>query len=73
MKTELRALEEIKPYEKNPGINDGAVEAVARSISEFGKMRSEINSMRLLSERKLGQRTLVACLMTSSVFSRQLP
>jgi hypothetical protein len=36
MKIELRALAEIKPYEKNPRLNDDAVEAVARSIGEFG-------------------------------------
>ncbi|UCC30997.1 MAG: ParB N-terminal domain-containing protein [Phycisphaerales bacterium] len=36
MKIELRPLAEIKPYEKNPRINDAAVEAVARSIREFG-------------------------------------
>ncbi|MCK6486643.1 MAG: ParB N-terminal domain-containing protein [Phycisphaerae bacterium] len=36
MKIELRPLAEIKPYEKNPRINDGAVDAVAASIREFG-------------------------------------
>jgi DNA modification methylase len=36
MNIELRPLAEIKPYEKNPRINDAAVEAVARSIEEFG-------------------------------------
>lgn len=36
MNIELRHLSEIKPYEKNPRINDAAVEAVARSIREFG-------------------------------------
>ncbi|MFH1109480.1 MAG: DNA modification methylase [Planctomycetota bacterium] len=36
MKIESRPLAEIKPYEKNPRINDAAVEAVARSIREFG-------------------------------------
>jgi len=36
MKIELRPLAEIKPYEKNPRLNDAAVEAVARSIREFG-------------------------------------
>src|SRR3990172_4884381 len=36
MKIELRPLAEIKPYERNPRINDAAVEAVARSIREFG-------------------------------------
>ena len=36
MNIELRLLAEIKPYEKNPRSNDNAVEAVARSIREFG-------------------------------------
>jgi DNA modification methylase len=36
MKIELRALAEIKPYEKNPRINDAAVDAVAESIRRFG-------------------------------------
>lgn len=36
MKIEQWALSRIKPYDKNPRINDGAVEAVANSIREFG-------------------------------------
>ena len=36
MNIELRPLAEIKPYEKNPRINDAAVASVARSIEEFG-------------------------------------
>jgi len=36
MQIEMRKLSEIKPYEKNPRQNDGAVDAVARSIQEFG-------------------------------------
>lgn len=36
MNIELRPLAEIRPYEKNPRLNDNAVEAVARSIREFG-------------------------------------
>jgi len=36
MQVEMRKLGEIKPYEKNPRQNDGAVDAVARSIREFG-------------------------------------
>lgn len=36
MKIEQWALSRTKPYEKNPRINDGAVEAVANSIREFG-------------------------------------
>jgi hypothetical protein len=36
MKVELRKVSDIKPYDKNPRDNDGAVEAVARSIREYG-------------------------------------
>jgi len=36
MKVEMRNIDEVKPYEQNPRVNDAAVEAVARSIREFG-------------------------------------
>ena len=36
MKIEHRKLDEIRPYENNPRINDQAVDAVARSLEEFG-------------------------------------
>ena len=36
LNVELRPLAEIKPYEKNPRINDAAVDAVAESIRRFG-------------------------------------
>ena len=36
MKIELRDIREIHPYEKNPRINDKAVDAVAASLKEFG-------------------------------------
>src|SRR5436190_9591374 len=36
MKIEMRPLSSIRPYEQNPRINDAAVDAVARSIKEFG-------------------------------------
>lgn len=36
MQIEDRSVELVVPYEKNPRANDGAVEAVARSIKEFG-------------------------------------
>ena len=29
-------ITDIRPYEKNPRHNDGALEAAARSIKEFG-------------------------------------
>jgi ParB-like chromosome segregation protein Spo0J len=36
MKVEMRDVDTIKPYPGNPRINDGAVDAVAKSIEEFG-------------------------------------
>ena len=36
MEIKMIKVEEIKPYEKNPRINDEAVEYVANSIKEFG-------------------------------------
>jgi DNA modification methylase len=36
MTIEMRGLDEIRPYEQNPRDNDSAVDAVARSIREYG-------------------------------------
>ncbi len=36
MRIEQRAVDSIQPYERNPRDNDAAVDAVARSIQEFG-------------------------------------
>ena len=36
MDVELRSIDSIRPYDKNPRQNDGAVDAVAKSIQEFG-------------------------------------
>src|SRR5205809_2575984 len=36
MNIEMRPLSSIRPYEKNPRLNDAAVDAVAASIKEFG-------------------------------------
>ena len=36
MKVEQWPIERVKPYENNPRVNDGAVDAVATSIREFG-------------------------------------
>ena len=33
---ELRKIDDIRPYERNPRINDPAVDAVAASLEEFG-------------------------------------
>jgi len=36
VKVELRDIQSVRPYEQNPRINDAAVEAVAKSLREFG-------------------------------------
>jgi len=36
MNVELRSIDDIRPYEANPRINDAAVDAVAASLAEFG-------------------------------------
>ena len=36
MQIELRPVDSIRPYDNNPRLNDQAVEAVAKSIREFG-------------------------------------
>jgi hypothetical protein len=36
MRVELWSAKRVKPYEKNPRLNDDAVDAVAQSIREFG-------------------------------------
>jgi ParB-like chromosome segregation protein Spo0J len=36
MQVELRAVDDVKPYDRNPRLNDPAVDAVARSITEYG-------------------------------------
>ena len=33
---EMRPIESIQPYERNPRFNDAAVDAVAASIQQFG-------------------------------------
>jgi hypothetical protein len=36
MQVQLRDIRSIKPYDNNPRLNDAAVDAVAKSIQEFG-------------------------------------
>jgi ParB-like chromosome segregation protein Spo0J len=36
MQIELRDITAVQPYDRNPRINDGAVDAVAASLREFG-------------------------------------
>ena len=63
MKIEMRSVDSITPYERNPRQNDGAVDAVADSIREFGwRVPLVVDEQgvivaghtRLLAARKLG-------------------
>ena len=63
MKIEMRSIDSITPYERNPRQNDGAVAAVADSIREFGwRVPLVVDEQgvivaghtRLLAARKLG-------------------
>ena len=36
MQVVAKSIDDIKPYENNPRNNDDAVDAVAKSIKEFG-------------------------------------
>src|SRR5688500_9878031 len=36
MKVELKPITDIRPYERNPRVNDPAVDAVAASSAQFG-------------------------------------
>ena len=36
MKITLKSIEKITPYENNPRLNDCAVDAVAKSLEQFG-------------------------------------
>jgi len=63
MKIEMRSIDSITPYERNPRQNDGAVDAVANSIREYGwRVPLVVDEQgvivaghtRLLAARKLG-------------------
>ena len=63
MKIEMRSIDSITPYERNPRQNDGAVDAVANSIREYGwrvpivcdkDMVIICGHTRLLAAQKLG-------------------
>ena len=60
---EKRAIAEIRPFDRNPRKNEQAVEAVARSIEEFGFRQPivvdeegvvVVGHTRLFAARKLG-------------------
>lgn len=36
LKIVYKKIDDLTPYENNPRLNDGAVDAVAKSIEEFG-------------------------------------
>ena len=36
MQVELRSIDAVRPYEKNPRVNDQAVDALAASLKAFG-------------------------------------
>ena len=63
MKVQMRDISTVKPYEKNPRINDAAVDAVAESIRQFGFRQAVVvdeqgviicGHTRLLAAQKLG-------------------
>ena len=55
MKIEMRRLSEIRPYETNPRINDAAVDAVAKSLKEFGfRQPIVVGHTRFKGAQKLG-------------------
>jgi DNA modification methylase len=67
MQIEERPIESIKPYENNPRINDPGVDAVAKSIEEFGVRQPLVvdehgvvivGHTRLKAALKLGMKTV---------------
>ncbi|MGA2265323.1 MAG: DNA modification methylase [Phycisphaerae bacterium] len=63
MHTEMLPIDRIKPYDKNPRVNDQAVDAVAASLKEFGFRQPivvdkdlviVVGHTRLLAAKKLG-------------------
>ena len=70
----------LKPYDKNPRINDGSVDKVAESIKEFGfKIPCVITSdkvlitghTRLKAAKKLGIRK-IPCIMADDLSDEQI-
>ncbi len=67
MKIEMRPIGAIKPYPQNPRKNEGAVDAVVRSIKEFGFRQPVVvdddgvvivGHTRLKAAQKLGMKTV---------------
>lgn len=79
MKTVDIALKEIIPYENNPRNNDGAVDAVAKSIKEFGFQQPLVldknniiivGHTRYKAAKKLGLKT-VPCVIADNLTEEQ--
>ena len=73
-------VSDIRPYEKNPRLNEGAVDAVAASIKEFGwrapivvdrEMVIICGHTRLLAAKKLGL-TKVPCVVADHLTDAQI-
>lgn len=79
LKIEYLKLNELKPYAKNPRLNDGAVDACAKSIQEYGFKVPIIISKdktiiaghtRLKAAKKLGLET-VPCILADDLTEEQ--
>lgn len=75
-----KKIADVKPYEKNPRKNDGAVDAVANSISQFGfKVPVVIDSNNVIvcghtrykAAKKLGLKT-VPCVVADDLTDEQI-
>jgi site-specific DNA-methyltransferase (adenine-specific) len=80
MKTIELAVSQIIPYEKNPRFNDGAVDAVAKSIDEFGFQQPLVldkdygiivGHTRLKAAKRLGLET-VPCVIADNLSDEQV-
>lgn len=80
MKVEELPIESIKPYERNPRKNDGAVNGVAESIKQFGFQQPividkkgviVVGHTRFKAAKKLGLKT-VPCVRAENLTSREV-
>ena len=80
MKTVDIAIEQIKPYEKNPRHNENAVEAVAQSIKQFGFQQPLVldknyviivGHTRFKASQELGLKT-VPCVIADNLTEEQV-
>lgn len=80
MQTKEISLKDIKPYENNPRLNDNAVDAVAKSIEEFGFQQPLVldkdnviivGHTRYKAARRLGLET-VPCVIADNLTDEQV-